>query len=55
MVKNLLIAALLMLALLFAVALMGGMGTVELSIWVVLLIAVLTVVATRSRRRQHLT
>lgn len=41
----------LMVVLLFAVGLLGGIGSVELSIWVVLLVVVLVTVGIRSRRR----
>ena len=47
---NLLSAFVVMVLLLWAVALLGGVGTVELSIWAVLLVAVLVAVAIRSRR-----
>lgn len=40
----------LMVAVLLAVALLGGVGTVELSIWTVLLVVVLVVVGVRTRR-----
>lgn len=40
----------LMVAVLLAVALLGGVGTVELSIWTVLLVVVLVVVGVRRRR-----
>jgi predicted membrane protein len=40
----------LMVAVLLAVALLGGVGTVELSIWAVLLVVLLVVVGVRTRR-----
>jgi hypothetical protein len=40
----------LMVVLLVAVALLGGVGTVELSIWAVLLVMALVTVGVRSRR-----
>jgi hypothetical protein len=39
-----------MVLLLFAVGLLGGIGTVELTLWAVLLLAVVAVVTARSRR-----
>jgi hypothetical protein len=52
MVKNLLIAALLMLALLCAVGLLGGIGSVELTLWVVLTVLVLVGVGVATRRHR---
>jgi hypothetical protein len=40
----------LMVVLLVAVALLGGVGSVELGIWAVLLVVALVVVGVRSRR-----
>jgi hypothetical protein len=39
-----------MVLLLFAAGLLGGVGTVELTLWTVLLLVALAVVVTRSRR-----
>ena len=50
LVVRLLTAFALMVALLWATALLGGVGTVELSIWTVLLVVALVVVVVRSRR-----
>lgn len=51
LVARLLTALGLMVVLLFAVALLGGVGTVELSIWAILLVVVLVAVGVRTRRR----
>jgi hypothetical protein len=50
LVVRLLTAFGLMVAVLLAVALLGGVGTVELSIWTILLVVVLVVVVVRTRR-----
>jgi hypothetical protein len=50
LVVRLLTAFGLMVVVLLAVALLGGVGTVELSIWTVLLVVVLVMVVVRSRR-----
>ena len=50
LVVRLLTAFALMVAFLWATALLGGVGTVELSIWTVLLVVVLVVVVVRTRR-----
>jgi hypothetical protein len=47
---NLLGTLVVMALLLFAVGLLGGVGTVELTLWAVLLVAALAVVTVRSRR-----
>ena len=47
---NLLLTLALMVVVLFAVGLLGGIGTVELGLWVLLLVASLVVVAWRSRQ-----
>lgn len=47
---NLLGTVVVMVLLLFAVGLLGGIGTVELSLWAALLLVALVVVAVRSRR-----
>jgi hypothetical protein len=48
-VLNLLATFVVMVLLLFAVGLLGGVGTVELWLWIALLITSLVVVARRSR------
>jgi hypothetical protein len=48
---NLVLTFGLMVLVLLAVGLLGGVGTVELGIWVVLLVVALVVVARRSRRQ----
>ncbi|MDX6373663.1 MAG: hypothetical protein QOD98_2651 [Nocardioidaceae bacterium] len=48
---NLLLTFGLMVIVLYAVALLGGVGTVELGIWFVLLVVAMVVVARRSRRQ----
>jgi hypothetical protein len=50
LVVNLLVTFGLMLVLLLAVGLLGGVGTVELVLWSALLVVVLAVVARRSSR-----
>jgi hypothetical protein len=48
---NLVVTFGLMVLVLLAVGLLGGVGTVELGIWFVLLVVVMVVVAKRSRRQ----
>jgi hypothetical protein len=48
LVFNLLATFVVMVLLLFAVALLGGVGTVELALWAALLVISLAVVAKRS-------
>ena len=48
---NLLVTFVGMVIMLYAVALLGGVGTVELSLWTVMLVAALVVVARRSRHK----
>jgi hypothetical protein len=48
---NLLLTFGLMVVVLYAVALLGGVGTVELGIWFVLLVVAMAVVVKRSRRQ----
>jgi hypothetical protein len=50
MATRLLVAVALLLALLFALGLLGGVGSVELLLWLLVSVVVLTVVAVRSRR-----
>ena len=51
LVWNLLVTFALMVAVLLAVGLLGGVGGVELSIWALLLVVALVVVGVRSRRQ----
>jgi len=51
LIWNLLVTFALMVAVLMAAGLLGGVGTVELSIWTVLVVIALVVVGMRSRRQ----
>ena len=51
LVWNLLVTFAVMVAVLLAVGLLGGVGAVELGIWVLLLVVALVVVGVRARRQ----
>jgi hypothetical protein len=51
LVLNLLMTFGLMVLVLLAVGLLGGVGTVELGIWLLVLVVAMVVVARRSRRQ----